>query len=159
MPANSGIIKGGDIMLYVNTGTVAVPVWTKAAHATEHTISHKAELRERVTKQTGKFKSRVSGKLDTTISVSSLAGYDTYNYFELLALMHAGAPVLLKYSGRPAADVTAGEAETAEATGDKYFQGSFCIESLERNDPATADSTMSATFQQAAAPEIKTVSS
>jgi hypothetical protein len=157
MAANTGIIKGGDIMLFVNTGTVAVPVWTKAAHATEHTISHKAELRERVTKQTGKFKNRVSGKLDSTISVSSLASYDTYNYFELLALMHAGASFLVKYAGRLAADVTAGEAETAEQVGDKYIQVPVLIESLERNDPANADSTMSATFQQAGTVEIKTV--
>lgn len=158
MAANTGIIDGGDIMLYVNTGTSETPVWTPGAHCTEHKISHSAEIRKRLTKDTGKFSQKRAGEQTTTITVSALTTYGSHSYFELRALMLAGTPVLLKYSGRPAADVTAGKAEVAEQAGDKYEQGEFLIASLERTDAKNADSTMSATFENSGEIEIKTVS-
>ncbi|MBV5323220.1 hypothetical protein JZU51_00325, partial [bacterium] len=82
--------------------------------------------------------------------------YGAYNYFDLRALQLAGTPVVLKYSGRPTADVTAGKAVTAEQTGDKYETGTFIITSVERNDPKDADSTMSATFENSGAVTIGT---
>jgi hypothetical protein len=157
MAENTGIISGGDIMVYVNTGTEAVPVWTPTAHATEHKISHSTELRTRKTKDTGKSSQKKAGEQSTTINISALATYGTHNYFDLRTLQLAGAEVMLKYSGRLAADVTAGKAEVSEQIGDKYEQGKFLITSLERTDPTDADSTMSATFENSGLPEIKTV--
>lgn len=159
MAANTGIIDGGDIMLYVNTGTAETPVWTAAAHCTEHKISHSTEVRKRLTKNTGKFSEKRAGEQSTNITVSALATYGTYSYFELRALQLAGAPVMLKYSGRPTADVTAKEAEVAEQIGDKYEQGEFLITSLERNDAKNADSTMTASFENSGEVEVKTVAS
>ncbi len=155
--ANAGIIDGGDIMVYINTGTTISPTWTPVAHATEHSISHKSNLRERVTKTTGKWKARKAGINEETITVSALTTYGTYSYFDLLALMEAGTEVELKYSGRPAADVTSGAAEVDEEAGDKYRQGFFLIESIDRNDPKDADSTLSATFQSTGEIETKTL--
>lgn len=129
-------------MVYINTGTEAVPVWTAVAHATEHSISHKADMRERSTKQTGRWKRRRSGELSETITINALNSYDGYGYFDLLALQTAGTSILVKYSGRPAADVTAGVAENAEATGDKYREGKFVIETIDRNDPNADDSSL-----------------
>ncbi len=134
-------------MVYVNTGTVAVPIWTPVAHATEHSVSHKINLRERVTKTTGKWKNRKAGVNEETITVSALATYGTYGYFELLALKDAGTEIELRYSGRPTADVTSGEAEVDMENGDKFRRGPYLIESIDRNDPKDADSTLSATFQ------------
>lgn len=158
MAANTGIIDGGDIMLHVNTGTSETPVWTPGAHCTEHKISHSTEIRKRLTKDTGKFSEKRAGEQTTTITVSALATYDGYGYFDLRALQLAGTPVLLKYSGRPSADVTAGKAEVAEKAGDKYEQGLFLITSLERTDAKNADSTMTASFENSGTIEVKTVS-
>lgn len=157
MAANTGIIDGGDIMLYVNTGTSETPVWTPGAHCTEHKITHSTEVRKRLTKDTGKFSEKIAGEQTTTISVTALTTYGSHSYFELRALQVAGDPVLLKYSGRPAADVTAGKAEVAEEVGDKYEEGLFLITSLERNDAKNADSTMTAQFENSGAVEVKTV--
>lgn len=143
MAANTGVIDGGDIMVYVKVATV----WTPVAHCTECSIQNSTEVRARSTKDTGKFDEKRAGKQNTTISVSALATYDTYNYFDLRALQLAGTPVLLKYSGRPAADVTAGKANISEQTGDKYETGTFIITSVERNDAKDADSTMTASFE------------
>lgn len=157
MAANAGIINGGDIMVYVNTGTEAVPVWTPTAHATEHKISHSTEVRKRKTKDTGKTSQKKAAEQSTTITIAALATYGAHNYFELRQLQLDGAEVMLKYSGRPEADVTAGKCEIAEQVGDQYEQGKFIITSLERTDPNDADSTMSATFENSGLPEIKTV--
>lgn len=152
MAANAGVIDGGDIMVYVKVATV----WTPVAHCTECSIQNSTEVRSRSTKDTGKFDEKRAGKQNTTISVSALATYDTYNYFELRALQLAGTSVLLKYSGRPTADVTAGKANIAEQTGDKYETGTFIITSVERNDAKDADSTMSATFENSGTVTIGT---
>jgi len=155
--ANTGFVNGGDIMVYVQTGTTQTPVWSPVAHATEHSQSHKSNLRERVTKNTGPFKGRKAGVQEATITVNALNTYGGYGFNELLALKIAGTAVTLKYSGRPTADVTSKEAEVAEATGDKYVEGLFLIESIDRNDAMDADGTLTATFQSSGLVEIKTV--
>lgn len=157
MAANTGIIDGGDILVYVNTGTDVAPVWSPAAHCTECSIQNSTEIRKRSTKDTGKFAEKRAGEQTTTISVSALATYGDFNYFSLRSLQLAGAAVKVKYSGRPAADVTAGKAITAEQVGDKYEEGMFIINSVERNDAKDADSTMTAQFENSGAVEIKTV--
>lgn len=157
MAANSGIIDGGDILVYVNTGTAEVPVWTPMFHCKECSIKHSTEIRKRLTKDTGKSAEKRAGEQTTVVSVSGLATYGAYNYFDLRALQKAGTPVTLKYSGRPEADVTAGKAEVHEEVGDKYEEGLFIITSVERNDPKAEDSTMSASFENSGDTELKTV--
>jgi len=149
---NVGIIDGGDILVYVKIATV----WTPVAHCTECSIQNSTEVRSRSTKDTGRFDQKRAGKQGTTISVSALATYDSYNYFDLRALQLAGTEVVLKYSGRPAADVTAGKAVISEQIGDKYETGSFIITSVERNDAKDADSTMTASFENSGAVTIGT---
>jgi len=150
---NVGVIDGGDILVYVKIALV----WTPVAHCTECSIQNSTEVRSRSTKDTGRFDEKRAGKQGTTISVSALAAYDTYNYFDLRALQLAGTPVVLKYSGRPVADVTDGKAVIAEEIGDKYETGTFIITSVERNDAKDADSTMTASFENSGAVSIETV--
>jgi len=157
MAENAGIIDGGDILVYINTGTDVTPVWSPMFHCTECSIKHATEIRTRMTKDTGKSAEKRAGQQTTTISVNALASYSTYNYFELRALQLAGTPVKLKYSGRPAADVTALKCEVAEQVGDKYEEGMFIITSLDRTDAKDADSTMTASFENSLLPAIKTV--
>lgn len=64
---------------------------------------------------------------------------------------------MLKYSGRPAADVTAGACELAEAAGDKYEKGNFITTKVSRNDKKGEDATMSATFENLLAVSVETV--
>lgn len=154
MAANTGIIDGGDILLYVETAT---GVWTPVAHCTECSINHSTEIRKRMTKDTGKSAQKKAGEQTTTINVSSLTTYGSYGYFDLRALQLAGTEVTLKYSGRPTLDVTDGKAEVAEQVGDKYEEGLFIITSIERNDAKNADSTMKASFENSGLPEVKTV--
>ncbi len=152
MAANTGIIDGGDILVYVQVATV----WTPVAHCTECSIQNSTEVRTRSTKDTGRFDEKRAGKQGTTISVSALATYGSYNYFDLRALQLAGTPVVLKYSGRPEADVTSGKAVISEQAGDKYETGTFIITSVERNDAKDADSTMTASFENSGAINIAT---
>jgi len=153
MAANSGIIDGGDIMVYIMVGAVE----TAIAHCTECSIQNSTEVRIRSTKDTGKFDQKRAGKQGTIISVSALATYGTFSYYDIRALQLAGGEVVLKYSGRPLADVTSGKAVVAELVGDKYETGSFIITSCERNDPKDADSTMTVSFENSLAVTIETV--
>lgn len=70
MAANTGIIDGGDILVYLNTGTVEVPVWSPAFHCTECSIEHSTELLTRKTKDTEKSAMKRAGEQTTTINVS-----------------------------------------------------------------------------------------
>jgi len=160
MAANEGIIDGGDVMVYVNTGTLLAPVMTPAFHCTECSIDHGTEVRTRKTKNTGKSAQKRAGEQSTNISVSALTCYDktgVLNYFTLREKQLSGEEVLLKYSGRPAADVTAKECDIAEQVGDKYEEGMFIITKLARNDKKAEDSTMTVTFENSLSVEVKTV--
>jgi len=157
MAANSGIIDGGDVMVYINKGTDIAPDWTPMFHSKECSIKHSTEIRKRMTKDTGKSAKKRAGEQTTTISMSALTCYGADNYFDLRAMQIAGTEVKLKYSGRPLQDVTDGNAEVSEQVGDKYEEGLFIINSVERNDVKNEDSTMTASFENSGLVEIKTV--
>jgi len=160
MAANEDIIDGGDILVYVNTGTALAPTWTPAFHCTECGIDHSTEVRTRKTKNTGKSAQKRAGEQSTTITVSALATYNKtgeINYFTLREKQLLGEEVMLKYSGRPAADVTAKECDISEQVGDKYEKGMFIITKVSRNDKKAEDSTMSATFENSLAVTVETV--
>jgi len=139
------IIQGSDVLVHVNTGTAEVPVWKPVAHQTSCSISNSATTKERVQKSTGKWKGKKVVGLATTIKCDALASYDADGGYDVLnALFKAGASLLVKYSG-------------TEIAGKKYEQGLFVITSLERNDPAQDDSTMSVTLENDGEIETKTV--
>ena len=159
MAANSGIIDGGDILVYLNTGTEQAPVWSPAYHCTECSIEHSTELRTRKTKDTGKSAQKRGAEQTTTINVSALATYPGtgFNYFDLREKQIANAEVLLKYSGRTEAEVTAGKCEVAEQVGDKYEKGKFIITKVSRNDKKGEDATMSVAFENSLLVTVETV--
>ena len=159
MAANSGIIDGGDILVYLNTGTAQEPVWSPAFHCTECSIDHSTELRTRKTKDTGQSSQKRAGEQSTTITVLALATYPGtgYNYYSLREKQLAKEEIMLKYAGRPEADVTAGKAEVAEQVGDKYEQGMFLITKVGRSDKKGDDSTMTTTFENSGDVTVETV--
>lgn len=153
MAANTGIIEGQDMMLFVDvSGTM-----TAISHATSHTIETGLETRQRNTKDTGKWDAKTPGLLNWTVSSENLAAYDGYSYYDLLALQKARTKITVKLSGR-AASGDGTDDWVAEQTGDSYEEGSGYITSISRNDPKNADSTMSITIEGDGELETKTVS-
>jgi hypothetical protein len=137
--ANTGVIHGGDIMLFIET---AGPVWTPGAHATSHSISHSMSPREISSKDTGRYTNIKPGKHGvSTITIEALRCYDGFSYFSLKALMDNDTPVAFKYSGRTTAAI-----EVAEASGDKYESGTGYITALQSTDPHDNNATMSCTI-------------
>ena len=147
MAANTGIIEGQDLIIEVN----GVPI----AHATSHSIEPSSETRERLSKDTGKWKGRVAGLLDWTASCDALACYDGNSYFTLLALMINREKVTLKMAGRAAVD--ANDNWTPEQVGDKYLEGEAYITGLPLSAPNNDDATFSCSFEAASKLEIKTI--
>ncbi|MBL4828468.1 MAG: hypothetical protein JKY55_01025 [Aliivibrio sp.] len=137
----TGIIDGGDIVVFIDIAGTP----TAIAHQSECSIDHKTNFRERRTKATNGTE-RAPDSNVTTISVSSLATYDGYSYFDLRSKQIAKESLLIKYS-----------LETGEETGDKYEEGDFFIESLKRADNEGDDTKVDVTFVQKAEPQVKSV--
>lgn len=138
--AKEGIVDGGDVIASVKKDGGN---YSAVGHATSCKISTSTSFRERRTKDTN-GKERAPDETDTQISIESLTLYDGFSYFDLKAIQLAGEAVSLKYAPK------------VEEVDDKYEEGEFYIESLERSDSVAEDSTMSVTFTQKAKPEIKT---
>ncbi|PKQ69396.1 hypothetical protein BZG01_00210 [Labilibaculum manganireducens] len=140
--AATGIIDGGDIIVAVES---AVPgTFTPIAHSTSCKITTSSSFRERRTKDTN-GKEKAFDETETTISVEALTIYGSYSYFDLKEKQLSGAVLNVKYAPK------------TEDTGDRYEEGLFFIESLERSDNVAEDSKVSVTFTQKEKPEVKTV--
>lgn len=137
--ANTGIIDGGDLMLYIKP----VSTWILVGEAKSHSITNKSEVRTRRTKSTGDYPARKVIGLDCNVSTDCLALYGAtgYGYFELLAAAQAKTPVLLKLAGHSTA--TLGQ---VEVTGDKFLQGSFVIDDIVLNAAEGDDANCTASF-------------
>jgi predicted secreted protein len=136
MAANTGIIEGQDLVLYVSGSAVA--------HSTTCTLSPTVETRERISKDTGKYKTKVAGLIDWEVSADALACYGTTNYMALYLLMIARTPLAVKFQGRAAVDAL--DNWIPEATGDKYYTGNAIITSMPMTAPNNADATFSITL-------------
>lgn len=142
------VVDGNDLLLYVDQGSQPeTPQWVAVANATSHQITTNSETKERVTKDVaGKWKGKQVTGLSTSIKCDALVGKEGYGYWDLLKIQKQGKPVKLKYGLR----------EGLEQEGDEYEEGLFIITTLERNDPAKEDSTMSATFENTGEVATKT---
>lgn len=149
--AKTGVIEGQDLLMYVDVSGTPTPI----AHATSHSIEPSAETRDRVSKDTGKWRTKVAGLLGWTASCEALACYDGYGYYDLLALMIAREPVTIKLAGRDAVDEN--DNWQAEAVGDKYLEGQAIITGLPKTAPNNADATFSISFEGTGPLEPKTV--
>ena len=146
--ANTGIIDGGDLMLYVKVGEV----WTMIGEAKSHSLSLKGENRVTRTKSTGKFPSRKYGTLDANASTDNLVTYDGYGYYELMALLLAQTKVVLKLAGHSDTDLG-----VIEVVGDKYLEGTYVIDSVDLNAADGEDASFTCAFSIDGELEIKTV--
>jgi len=153
MAANTGVMEGQDLLLYIES---AAGVWTPIAHATSHSLEPTLETRDRLSKDTGKWKKKVAGLLGWTATCEALACYDGYSYSSLLALQIARTPVKLKLAGRAAEDDN--DTWTPEQIGDKYWEGDAIITGLPLTAPNNEDATFSCSFEGTGALEEKTKS-
>lgn len=136
MAANTGIIEGQDLLVYVD----ATPI----AHSTTCTMTPTMETRDRVTKDTGKWKSKKAGLLDWEVTSEGLAMYGSGNYNDLYAAMITRAPVTIKFSGRDAVDDN--DTWTAQQDGDTYYEGQGYITNLPETAPNNEDATFTITI-------------
>ncbi|RKE02306.1 phage tail tube protein [Marinifilum flexuosum] len=141
--SNTGIIDGGDILVYVET---AADTWTAIGHATSCKLGGSTSFRERRTKDTN-GKESAPDETETQISVEALALYDGYSFFDMYEKMLAKEMLKIKYAPK----------DSVAQTGDKYVEGNFWIESCERNDNVAEDSVVSIAFKQKETPTVKTV--
>ena len=154
--ANTGVVWGGDILLYKNTGTDAAPEWEAFAHATSHSYSGSTNIREQGDKDDGGDTRIKPGRHGlATISISGLKSYDGTDANELESMRQAREKLHFKLSGRPAADEDF--IDTVEAAGDKYKEGYGYISEYSEEQPFDGDVTYSATITCDGQPELKSV--
>ncbi len=154
--ANTGVVWGGDILLYKNTGTDVAPEWTAFAHATSHSYSASTNMREQGDKDDGGDTRVKPGRHGIpTISISGLKSYDGTDANDLEDMRQAKERIHYKLGGRPADDTDA--IDTVEDTGDKYKEGYAYISEYSEEQPFDGDVTYSATLTCDKQPEIKSV--
>lgn len=130
----SEIMNGNDLLLYVNVGTDSALEFVAVAHASSHKYSLKAETKERVTKDTGKWRKKTVSGLSASVTTENLVSYNAeYGYKELLAKSKTGTPVMLAFGQ----NIEAGS----------YEKGLFVITSIDQDSKAGEDVTMSVSFE------------
>ena len=146
MAANTGVIEGQDLLVFYNGAAIA--------HATSHSIEPSGETRDRVSKDTGKWKQKVAGLLGWKANCEALACYDGNSHHTLHALMLARTAVTVKLGGR----TTLGGNDNFKLAqiGDKYLEGTAFITGLPLTAPNNADATFSCSFEGTGKLEVKT---
>jgi hypothetical protein len=149
MAANTGVVNGSDMLLYVTVATVLTPI----AHITNQSFDSSMATKDRSSKDTGSFVVKRKGKITSSISFEGLCCYNSYSYNELYALHIAGTEITVKYGGHK--DSTRDGVQ--EQVGDKYFTCTGIISALKRQDNNDEDSTISGTIEFTAQPVVTTV--
>jgi predicted secreted protein len=151
MAGNQGVIEGQDVVIFIDVEGTPTPV----AHSTSHTLEPSGETRPRVSKDTGKWKSKVMGLLDWKAGCEALRCYDGFSYNDLFAIMVNREPITLKLAGRDAVDDN--DTWKPEQVGDTYFEGDALIVGLPTTAPNNEDATFSIQFEGTGALTPKTV--
>lgn len=140
------IMRGSDVVVHVNTGTLEAPALKAVAHCTSSQITNNAETKDRITKNTGMWKKKKVIGFSVSLKCDALVASDpsSCGYKELLVMHKKGEPVYLKY----------GKKEILEKKDDEYEEGWFIITSIDRTDAAAEDSSFSASFENTG--EVKT---
>lgn len=119
------VINGTDLLLYV--GGVAV------AGATTHSLTLNSETRDTTNKDTAKWRTVLGGRLTWGLSGSGMFAFDaTYGYKELMALLIAGTPVVLKFS--------------TEVAGNSHWSGEAILTKCDIEAPDGQNTTYSYEF-------------
>lgn len=131
-------MKGVDILIKVNTGTEAVPVWTNVGGQRGATLSESADTIETTHKASGGYKEYEYGYGDWTISCDGLYIENDAGYEALVTAMRTKAKV---------------KARWVEANGDTY-EGTALVTSRDLEGPYDGEATYSIELQGSGAPTI-----
>jgi len=126
--ATPGIVNGTDLRIYMNGVAIG--------HATTCSLDLTRETRETLTKDApgGGWATAEVGRKSATLSTDGMFSYDTTNkkFSDLFTAFDNGTLLLLRF--------------TTDENGDKYWQGSGYITSLNLSAPVEDNTTYSATF-------------
>ena len=166
-----GIIKGGDLMLFLNknVGTKEQPKYEKVSigYATSHSLSISADTKETSTKDSGgKWQTSEVGIISWTASSENLYANEAQGmtYSDLFDAMVARTPIDAvfgvegnsnnteadKLDNVPTGGWTIDPREGANPKGEKRFpryEGKVIITSIELNAPNGEDSSFTVQFQ------------
>ena len=124
--ATTGILNGTALLLYVDG--------TAVAHSTSHTLSVSHATRDATTKDSSGWEDALNGLRSWEASGEGLVAFDAaYGYSDLFALITARSTVTIKLS--------------TEVTGDKYYEGSALLTSLEESAGTEENISFSYTFK------------
>lgn len=89
-------IRGIDILVSVNTGTVAVPVYTVVGGQRGATLNRSSESIDVTSKVTGDWKKSLSGFKEWSVDCDGLFALTDTGFVALETAFEAGAEVLIK---------------------------------------------------------------
>ena len=113
---------------------------TPVAHATSHSLSVKANVRETSDKETGNYSTRALGRFDVTASCEGLVAYGSFE--DLVNKMEARSPVATVFAGKE------GETDVyATGTDASYASGYFYITGWDMTAPDADNTTFSVSFE------------
>lgn len=133
------VYNGTDLYVFLE----GVPV----AHATSHTLSIKANVRETSDKETGNFSTRALGRFDVTASCEGLVAYGSFE--DLVNKMLERAPVHTVFGKKDGSTYASGTDTT-------YASGYFYITGWDETAPDAENTTFSATFEHCSGFEFVT---
>jgi hypothetical protein len=134
------VINGSDIVVFIDDVVVA--------HATSHTLSMKMATRPTSNKDTGKFNTKGTGRLDVTASCDALIVYADVSVMADAYL--ARSVVQIDFGERTGATLTDGEYSGGTLDTTKWYAtGNFIITGLDINAADESNASYTASFENA----------
>lgn len=96
-PSPAQATVGKDYLLYINTGTASVPVWTLIGGQRAGTLTRKADSVEASDKTTGGWKASLIGLLSWSISLDGLVLLQDDGLDALEAAFNAGKQINVQF--------------------------------------------------------------
>ena len=128
-------IRGKDVMLYVNTGTAQLPVWTAVCSSTGHTLNITTELLDARTKCDGDWAIKLPGGIKSwSVDFDALdTSGQTFTPHDLIAWQLENRQFMVRLR--------------SNATGSTGYQGTVMIESSSLSAPVDGWSSINLSVQ------------
>lgn len=144
MATKSQVLQGNDLMLFKKQGETHISLGA----ATSHTMNLTAEVLEISSKDDGKWKNKIPGKLDWNMSTENL--YIEADYRGIFESWLKREPIGVAFGIVKNSDDDQGKPEGGWLLDPKgQYEGVAYITSLTTNSPDNGPATYSATFEGA----------
>lgn len=131
-------MKGVDILIMVNTGTDAVPVWTAVGGQRGATLSETNDTFETTHKASGGYKEYEYGYGDWTISADGVYIDSDAGYQALVTALRTKAKIKVRW----------------QEAGDDVYEGLALVTSRDLEGPYDGEATYSVELQGSGAPTL-----